>query len=121
MVAILGFGLFPVQCYMTKRLTAFVWHEDKVIPLMLFALATCTLSLTIYYIWTACIFQWPQWQCLMPMVQPCPDCFNVETFVVANVYLPNLPAFFLALAVILNVNKWIYYLLKIFAFINVGK
>lgn len=38
-----------------------------------------------------------------------------------NVYLPNLPAFFLALAVILNVSKWIYYLLKIWAFISVGK
>jgi hypothetical protein len=32
-----------------------------------------------------------------------------------------MPSFFLAIAVLLNVNKWIYFELRIFAFIGVGK
>jgi hypothetical protein len=59
MVILVGFGLFPVLCYMTKKITDFVWNEDKVIPLMLFALATTTASIVIYYIWMVCIYQWP--------------------------------------------------------------
>lgn len=46
---------------------------------------------------------------------------NTQLFVITNVIFPNLPCFFLALAVILNVDKWIYFELRIEALINAGK
>jgi hypothetical protein len=41
-----------------------------------------------------------------------------------NTYLPKSSlstSFFLALTVILNVNKWVYFLLRILAYIKIGK
>lgn len=118
MFVLLGFGLLPALLYMTVKLTKFLWQDEKIIPLMLIALSTTTLSLTLYYLWIVCIYQWPEWMCLTPNDT---RYTNVHSYVISNVLLPNFPALFLALAVILNVDKWIYFELRILAFIRVGK
>lgn len=56
MFVLLGIGLLPPLVYMTYKLTKFVWEEDKIIPLMLIALSTTTLTLTFYYLWIVCIY-----------------------------------------------------------------
>lgn len=56
MAVFLGFVLFPVLLVMSIKLTKFVWQEEKIIPLMLFALTISTLSLALYYIWLVCIY-----------------------------------------------------------------
>ena len=45
---------------------------------------------------------------------------NSASFNCSYVWLTNLPAFMLSLGVILNLNKWIQYLLKITAFVRVN-
>jgi hypothetical protein len=42
------------------------------------------------------------------------------TFTCTLVWVVNLPAFTLSLGVILNLNKWLQYLLKIMAFVRVN-
>lgn len=51
MIVLLGCGLLPVLVYMTNKVTRFVWHEEKVIPVMLFTLTVTILFLIIYYLW----------------------------------------------------------------------
>jgi hypothetical protein len=63
MIVILGGGLFPVLVFLTNRVTKFVWHEEKVIPAMLFALTTTTFFLIIYYLWIIVVYAWPAWGC----------------------------------------------------------
>lgn len=115
MIAFLGLGLLPVLVYMTNKVTRFVWHEEKVIPVMLFTLTITIFFLIIYYFQVIAIYAWPVWQCVWPNGQ-----YHLS-YTVSITYFTNLPAFLLALAVLLNVNKWIYFELRIFAFIGVGK
>ena len=117
MIALLGCGLLPVLVYMTNKVTKFVWHEEKVIPAMLFTLTTTTFFLILYYLWIIAVYAWPAWACLRS-----DNGQNyLQSYACSAATIPNLPAFFLALAVLLNVNKWIYFELRIFAFIGVGK
>ncbi len=107
----------PVLVYMTNKVTKFVWHEEKVIPAMLFTLTTTTFFLILYYLWIIAVYALPAWACLRS-----DNGQNyLQSYACSAATIPNLPAFFLALAVLLNVNKWIYFELRIFAFIGVGK
>lgn len=117
MIVLLGGGLLPVLVYMTNKVTRFVWHEEKVIPLMLFTLTTTIFFLIIYYFWIIVVYAWPTWTCTFDITTGDP----LLSYTCSNAFIPNLPAFFLALAVLLNVNKWVYFELRIFAFIGVGK
>jgi subtilase family serine protease len=117
MIVILGGGLFPVLVFLSNRVTKFVWHEEKIIPVMLFTLTTTTFFLIIYYLWIIVVYAWPEWGCAMLP----PDGGYPQTYACTTATIPNLPSFFLAIAVLLNVNKWIYFELRIFAFIGVGK
>lgn len=117
MIVLLGCGLLPVLVYMTNKVTRFVWHEEKVIPVMLFTLTITIFFLILYYLWVIAVYAWPVWGCL-----PALNGTSYKlSYTITATYLPNLPALFLALAVLLNVNKWIYFELRIFAFIGVGK
>ena len=77
---------------------------------MLITLTITTAFLTIYYLYLMATYQWAGWYCTFNRYSQC-----------SNAFFPNLPAFFLALAVILNVNKWIYFLLRVLAYVNIGK
>jgi hypothetical protein len=113
--------MFPVLLYLTIKLTKFVWHEEKVIPLMLFACSASTFFTLVYYIWYVCIYQWPLWMCRIPNNTQDTNYTNFPGFACSNAFIPNFPSYFLALAVILNLSKWTYFELKILAFIKVGK
>lgn len=65
MIAIL-LVLFVGLLYMTVKITKFVWHEEKIIPLMLFACTASTFFTLVYYIWLVCIYSWPLWMCKAP-------------------------------------------------------
>ena len=47
-------------------------------------------------------------------------CDSTSSFDCVQVTIIYLPQIFLANAVLLNINKWIYFTMKIFAFIRVG-
>ena len=101
--------LLPILVYMTVRVTGMVWENEKVVPLMLITLCFTLLNLLLYWSYVIYSTNHPEWSCSDAISYKC------ESSVFAY-----LPALFLANAVILNLNKWVYFKLRINAFIQVG-
>jgi hypothetical protein len=116
MAALLGLLFFPMMLYLTIRVTRFVWHQEKLIPCMLFSLSAASFFLVCYFVWLVCIYAWPAWMCSYS-----PPMDTVRGFACSNTFFPNLPSFFLALSVILNLDKWIYFELRIISLIRIGE
>ena len=76
---------------------------------MLLSLCASLLSLIGYYSFVMAEVINPEWSCANTKDVACPE--NITLY---------LPSFFLANATLLNLNKWIYYTMRIFAFIKVG-
>ena len=97
------------EIFLTIIVCRLVWANDKIIPLMLVSLCASLLSLIFYYSFITAYVTNPEWSCA--------DTKSVECLINVSIYLPS---FFLANATLLNLNKWIYYTMRIFAFIKVG-
>ena len=101
--------LLTILIYMTIKVCRLVWATDKAVPIMLFTLCTTLLALLSYESFLISSKKNPEWCCDTTSSCHC----------MAAIFT-QLPAFFLANAVILNLNKWIYFKMKINAFIKVG-
>lgn len=101
--------LLPILIYMTIKICRMVWEHEKGIVLMLIALCFTLLTSLFYFSVLIKSKKDAGWCCLDDS-----SCTCVSSIFAA------LPAFCLANAVILNLNKWIYFKMRINAFIKVG-
>lgn len=101
--------LLPILVYMTIRVCHMVWANEKVVPIMLIMLCTTLVTLLIYFSYVIASTNNPSW-----------NCGGSKGNVCASAICAYLPALCLANAVILNLNKWVYFKLRINAFIKVG-
>lgn len=95
--------------WLTLKVKTLVWDSDKILPLMMVCLSSSIICWLFYFIFVLYTEKYIVWSFQGS------DSYNC-TFVWAT----NLPAYALSLAVILNLNKWIHYLLKIVAFVRVN-
>jgi hypothetical protein len=94
--------------YLTVKVKRLVWKRDKILPLMLMSLSGSVLAFICYYVFELVSEYHLEWQ-------------NGDSYSYACCvsYFPNLPAFLLSQGILLNLNKWIQYLLKILSFVKV--
>ena len=103
-----------ILCFMmfiTYKITRLVWPREKGIVSMLYMLCLTVASLVIYWSFNISDMRNPDWAC---------NDESVQSYVCAQSFVVEMPAFLLANAVTLNLNKWIYFKLRINAFIKVG-
>ena len=101
--------LFVILVYMTIVVCRMVWANEKVVPIMLITLCVTLMTLVIYFSYVIASTNNPDW-----------NCGGSKSFICASEVCAYLPALCLANAVILNLNKWVYFKLRINAFIKVG-
>jgi hypothetical protein len=99
-----------VIVYITVKVTKMVWKAEKIIPVMLIFLDLSILSLILYFLMS--IFNNIEYW-------PCNKNGSDNTQTIDSIYVltSTLPSAFLAMAVTLNCNKWIYFTVRIRAFI----
>ena len=95
--------------HFTARIWTLAWRNDKVFPLMLISLCASLVSILAFWVYTIYEVAYPEWSCDGNAFQMCSGSF-----------VRILPSMFLAIGVILNLNKWVYFMLRIWAFIRVG-
>lgn len=105
----LSLALAALLIIITVKVSKLVWSNDKIIPTMLILLTASLFSLALYYILLIVAFNRPEWACGTSRSSFC-----------SGYVLTELPAYFLALAGLMNINKWIYFLMRTRAFIRVG-
>ena len=98
------FCVFAVAtCQTTKK----AWPHEKIIPAMLALLTLSLLGSFSFFLWSLLrVYQWPFKQYV--------DQLNQEQVCELSIF-PFLPVFFLAMAVILNIDKWMYFYFRIMA------
>ena len=101
--------LLPIMVYMTIKVFRLVWPKEKVVPFMLVMLCITLITLVGYFSFLIYNTNHVEWHCLGSRGHECVS----ETMIF-------MPALCLANAVILNLNKWIYFKLRINAFVKVG-
>ena len=87
---------FGYLVYVTIRIIKLVGSTDWIIPSMFFCLQVAMLGVFGWYINLANDYRKTSYR-------------NGQLAACAEAIVPNLAAFFLAIAVMLNVNKWIYF------------
>jgi len=101
--------LLAVLLYTTYRVHKLVWANDKVIPMMLVMLNLATFSMIVYFVLNVASDMYPEWACsLSPSYLSC------------AAFIASAPLFFLSIAVVLNINKWMYFHFRVIAFVKVG-
>ena len=95
--------------HFTAKILTLAWPNDKVFPLMLISLCASLVSVLAFWIYTIYEVSYPIWSCDGNPMAMCSGSF-----------VRILPSMFLAIGVILNLNKWVYFMLRIWAFIRVG-
>ena len=95
---------FLVLLYITVKVIQKVGASDKVIPLMLVFLQLCAL----------CNVAFLAYQCINIRRNP-----EVTENLCFTTMLSNGSSMFLTLAVLMNINKWVYFTLRIQSHINV--
>lgn len=106
--------LAVVMTVVTVRVKRLVWDTDKIIPLMLVAMSCTLYTLALFFVWYN-IFDSTFW-----LEQTCASNPST-TFAVLNVYLKWLPCYFLGVGAMLNLNKWCYFLMRIWVFVRIGR
>ena len=101
--------LLPILMFLTVKITRLVWKNDKTVPLMLIMLCVTLITLILYYSSLIKSKLSPAWCCTEDTSCVCLSSMSSE-----------MPAWCLAIAIILNLNKWIYFKLRINAFVQVG-
>ena len=87
-----------------------VWRRDKILPLMLTSLTGCVLSFLCYFV----LVQVSEYELVWQNN-------GARSYTCSVIYFAELPAFFLSVGIILNANKWIYFLLRVRAFVVTEK
>ena len=95
--------------YFTVKIHKMIWNKDKIFPLMLIMLCFSLLGVGIFWMFTIVQVMIPNWACGHSRSLQC-----------SGSIVSILPSFFLGTGVILNLNKWIYFALRIDTFIKVG-
>lgn len=112
MILTISLGIvMTVVAVKVKRLT---WQTDKIIPLMLI-LMCCTLYSSATYFFFDDILDYAYFP-----KQTCME-HSPLWFAIIDGSLSVMPSFFLGVGCMLNLNKWIYFYLRIVAFVNVGQ
>ena len=97
---------FCVLLYLTIFVIRSFWDSEKVIPLMLLNLQLAALASALFFIEQMIAFS---------LFANSPPNYCLETIVI---YLSTL---FLGLAVLLNINKWIYFSMRIMAKVKISE
>lgn len=111
----LSLTLAVVMTVIAVHVKRLVWQTDKVIPLMLILLC-CTLY--------SCVLFFMFENILIPTVLTDTVCLEPVPplwYMVLENTLVWLPSYFLGIGAMLNLNKWIYFYMRILAFIRVGR
>ena len=95
---------FFVLVYITYKVIRKVGTSDKVIPLMLFFLQLSALSTMAFFIYDCRVLRLDA---------------EFNSNACSSTILPTLSNIFLSIAVLLNVNKWIYFTMRIQSRINI--
>jgi hypothetical protein len=109
MIPILFALLIPL-IYITFKVKKMVWSRDKILPLMLSSLTGCVLAFLFYFIFVQISEYNLVWQNN-----------GARSYTCSVIYFAEMPAFFLSVGIILNANKWIYFLLRVKAFVVTEK
>ena len=109
MITFLIILLLPML-YITFKVKKMVWHRDKILPLMLTSLTGCVLAFLCYFLFVQISEYDLLWQNN-----------GARSYTCSVIYFAELPAFFLSVGIILNANKWIYFLLRVRAFVVTEK
>lgn len=91
----------------TVKVVKMVWKSDKILPLMLFSLSASILGMLFFY----------AFQIITTATHT--DCTEDKTYMCMVNYMTILNEFFLSIAVTLNANKWIYFLMRINTFVRI--
>ena len=97
------------MAYFTFKIYRMIWIRDKIFPLMLIMLCLSLLGVGMFWMFTVVQVLNPDWACGAS-----------RSLVCSGNIIAILPSFFLGIGVILNLNKWIYFTMRINAFIVVG-
>ena len=101
--------LATLMCFITVKVRRLVWDKDKILVLMLACLTSTVSLFALYYVYNIMIETHLVWQ------------FTAgKQYVCTTQFIGQAPAFFLSLAILLNLNKWMQYLCKILCFVSVN-
>ena len=106
---VLTFCFMGFMIHFTIKIWRLVWANDKTFPLMLSSLCLSLLTVNVFWIYTIFEAANPEWTCRDGKGTQC-----------SGSIIAILPSLFLAVGVFLNLKKWIYFMLRIWAFIKVG-
>ena len=106
--------LLPAFIMMTVNVTRLVWPKEKAVPILLSLLCATLVSAIIFYVFLLIGLKNPQWWCRVQVGE------DLTAFTCTESFIDNAPSFILANAVILNLNQWVHFKLKISATIKSG-
>jgi hypothetical protein len=108
-----GLVLAAVMTFVAHKVKLLVWEFDKIIPCMLIMMCCSLYSLFLYFAVANIITP------LFFVNQLCKTSQDLW-FIIPYAYIRQMPAFFLGVGAMLNLNKWIYFEMRILAYIKIG-
>lgn len=106
--------LGAVMTYVAIKVYRLVWATDRIIPCMLLMMCCCLYSLGLFFLFFNILLEtvWIEQGCEVPAPL---------WYAVVTPYLILLPSYFLGVGAMLNLNKWCYFLMRILAFVRIGR
>lgn len=114
---LLSAALSVVLTYVTVRVKQMVWKEDKVIPLMLGLMCLTMYSTVLYFLFENVLF----FTCMQTAYCRLLAQEASYGFVIFECFLRTNQSFFLGIGAMLNLNKWVYFNLKIGSIVAIGE
>ena len=102
--------IFVLMIWVTLKVGYLVWKQDRVLPLMLASLSASSLMWILYFVFVLVSEYYLPWQNI-----------GDKSYTCGAVYMTQSPAFFLVIGILLNVNKWINFCIRIRSTVLVGK
>lgn len=123
LMTLLCIVLATVMTFVAVKVKKLVWETDRIIPWMLFMMCCTLYSLAIFFVYFNILSEtvWLVKSCLLI---PQPDGSENKAPVAYDVfasYFIQLPSIFLGVGAMLNLNKWCYFLMRILAFVKIGR
>lgn len=100
--------LLAPMCYITAKVHSLVWDKDKTLVVMLFFLTASLFAFVLYFAFNIVIENSLVWQFEDGHSYNCTLVFFVES-----------PCFLLSCGILLNLNKWVQYFIKIFTHVKI--
>jgi hypothetical protein len=113
-MTILGLVLSAAMTVITLKVKKLVWQQEKVIPLMLMCMCLTLYWLTFFFLYYNIFMATFMMETACTVPAP-------KAFAVGETYFAWLPSYFLGVGCILNLSKWCYFLMKIWAFVRIGR